>query len=121
MIDRREITMNTDRLKLFVTALFAISIIAILMLSSKPLGRIAKADGEDAATVYKAKCAMCHSPKAEKLFDPTKTDVELVDTIMKGKKGEKPPFMPSFEAKGMTADQAKAMVAYMKDLRKPAN
>lgn len=111
--------MNTDRLKLFVTAFFTIPIIAVLMFSSKPLGRAVQAEGEDVA--YKTKCAMCHSPKAEKLFDPAKTDEELVDTIMKGKKGEKPPFMPAFETKGMTAEQAKALVVYMKNLRKPAN
>jgi cytochrome c1 len=40
---------------------------------------------------------------------------------LKGKKGEKPPYMPGFEAKGMTEDQAKALAAYMRTLRTPAS
>lgn len=64
---------------------------------------------------------MCHTAKAEKNFDPAKTDEDLVQTILKGRKGERPPYMPGFEAKGMTADEAKALAAYMKTLRTPAN
>src|SRR5215471_13159856 len=69
----------------------------------------------DAASYYKdAKCVVCHGQKAEKKFDPDAKDVQLVETILKGKKPEKPPNMPGFEAKGLTADQAKAMVDYMR-------
>ncbi len=45
---------------------------------------------------------------------------EQVEAIMKGKKGEKPPFMPGFESKGVTAEQALALAEYMKALRTPA-
>jgi hypothetical protein len=38
--------------------------------------------------------------------------------VLKGKKPEKPPNMPAFEERGITADQAKALVAYMKTLKK---
>jgi mono/diheme cytochrome c family protein len=72
---------------------------------------------EDAAVTYKTKCAACHTPKADKFFDPAKTDDEHVQIIMKGKKGEKPPFMPGYEAKGMTEVEAKAMVEHMKTLK----
>ncbi|MBV9242990.1 MAG: cytochrome c, partial [Acidobacteria bacterium] len=40
-------------------------------------------------------------------------------TVIKGKKGEKPPFMPSFDGK-LTADQAQELVTYMKGLRTAA-
>jgi mono/diheme cytochrome c family protein len=113
--------MKMNRIKLIISLVFIIPIIAVVMFSSKPLGTLVRADDVEAAATYKVKCAMCHSPKAEKLFDPAKTDEELIETIMKGKKGEKPPFMPGFEAKGMTADQAKELITYMKGLRKPAS
>jgi len=111
--------MTLNRLKIFVTALFILAMITLAFFNTKPVGTIVSA--ADAAETYKAKCAMCHSPKAEKLFDPAKTDEELVETILKGKKGEKPPYMPGYEAKGMTAAEAKELVTYMKGLRKPSN
>ena len=76
---------------------------------------------DDAATTYKAKCAACHTPTASKFYDPAKPDDEHVQTILKGKKGEKPPYMPGFEEKGMTADEAKALACYMKTLKPAAN
>ena len=71
----------------------------------------------DAAKTYKSKCVACHGAKAEKKFDATKSDDEHVQIILKGKKGEKPPNMPAYETKGVTADQAKALLDYMKSLR----
>lgn len=113
--------MTMNRIKIIITAMFILPVIAVLMFSSKPLGTVVTAQTDEAATTYKAKCAMCHSPKAEKLFDPAKTDEVHVEAILKGKKGEKPPFMPGFEAKGMTAEQAAALVAHMRALRTPAS
>jgi mono/diheme cytochrome c family protein len=72
------------------------------------------ANQDDAAAFYKAKCAMCHGATAEKKFDATKPDAELIETTLKGKKGEKPPFMPAYADKGMTTEQATALVAFMK-------
>ena len=71
----------------------------------------------DAAKTYKGKCVACHGPKADKKFDAAKSDDEHVQTILKGKKAEKPPNMPGYESKGMNAEQAKAMLDYMKSLR----
>ena len=72
----------------------------------------------DSASYYKdAKCVVCHGQKAEKKFNADLKDEELVAIVLKGKKPEKPPNMPSYEAKGITEDQAKAMVAYMKQLK----
>jgi mono/diheme cytochrome c family protein len=72
----------------------------------------------DPASYYKdAKCVTCHGKKAEKKFNVTLTDTEMIDAILKGKKPAKPPNMPGYEAKGLTADQAKAMLDYMKQLK----
>ena len=70
----------------------------------------------DAAAKYK-QCVACHGAKADKKFDPAKSDEEHVQIILKGKKMAKPPHMPGYEAKGINAEQAKALLAYMKTLR----
>ena len=75
------------------------------------------ADDFDAAGTYKAKCFACHGAKAEKKWDSTRPDDQMVESILKGKKAEKPPNMPGFEEKGITADQAKALLAYMKSIK----
>jgi mono/diheme cytochrome c family protein len=73
----------------------------------------------DAATYYKdAKCNICHGPKAEKKFDAELKDEDLVQIILNGKKPEKPPNMPAYLAKGITADQAKALIDHMRALKK---
>jgi len=72
----------------------------------------------DAASYYKdAKCVVCHGQKAEKKFAADLKEEDLVAIVLKGKKPEKPPNMPAYEAKGITEDQAKAMIAYMKQLK----
>ena len=77
----------------------------------------AGADDFDAAGTYKAKCFACHGAKAEKKFDATLSDDDLLQAVLKGKKPEKPPNMPAFEERGITADQAKALIAYMKSIK----
>lgn len=72
----------------------------------------------DAAATYKAKCVACHGATAEKKFDATIADADLVQIVLKGKKGEKPPFMPAYGEKGINEEQAKALVAHMKSLKK---
>ena len=72
---------------------------------------------DDTAALYKTKCFACHGATAEKKFDATKADADLIQTVLKGKTMEKPPNMPGFEAKGITADQATALVAHMKSLK----
>ncbi len=84
-----------------------------------PIG--AAAPDEDFAAIYKTKCSVCHSPKVAKFFDDSKADDVLVETVMKGRKGETPPYMPSFKAKGMTQEQATALVTFMKQLKKQSS
>ena len=74
----------------------------------------------DAAKYYKdAKCVTCHGATANKKFNTALTDDELVAAVLKGKKGAKPPHMPGYEAKGINAEQAKALVDLMKPLKAP--
>jgi mono/diheme cytochrome c family protein len=71
----------------------------------------------DPGAFYKTKCVACHGQKAEKKFDATLPDEQLVDIVLKGKKPEKPPNMPSYGEKGVTAEQAKGLVEFMKQLK----
>jgi mono/diheme cytochrome c family protein len=79
--------------------------------------RSAADDPFDPAGTYKTKCVACHGPKAEKKFDAAKSDDEHVQIILKGKKMEKPPNMPNYEEKGITVEQAKTLLEYMKSIR----
>ena len=71
----------------------------------------------DTAAYYKAKCAGCHGHKAEKKFDSTHPDDKLIDAVLHGRKAAKPPHMPGYSTKGVTNDQAKAMVDHMRHLK----
>lgn len=108
---------KVNRLKKVIFAFAAISVVATFLLSSASIRTSAKSDDFDAAGVYKAKCAMCHGPKAEKKFDVTIPEDQMQAAILTGKKAEKPPNMPEFQSKGVTADQATALIAYMKSLK----
>ena len=96
----------------FVGLVLTAFVIALMLMIVSVPARTTSED--DAAAVYKAKCAMCHGATAEKKFDVTKPDADLVQTVLKGKKAEKPPNMPAYEEKGVTADQATALVTFMK-------
>jgi mono/diheme cytochrome c family protein len=110
--------MRVNQIKFIAIILFAFPLLLLAMFKATPV-KVAASVPDDAAT-YKAKCAMCHTATASKFFDPAKPEAEQVQVILKGKKGEKPPYMPGFAEKGMTEDEAKALAAYMKTL-KPAN
>ena len=77
----------------------------------------ARATDDETATLYNSKCKMCHGATAEKKFDATKADDVLVQIILDGKAAEKPPNMPAYKDKGMTPEQAKALVTHMKSLK----
>jgi mono/diheme cytochrome c family protein len=98
-----------DRMKKLATGLFGFVALAILLTAAVPT----RAEVDDAAATYKAKCAMCHGAKAEKAFNAAKGDAALVDAVLKGVT----PKMPKYEGK-LTADQANGLVAYMKSLTK---
>lgn len=104
-------TIRIMTLTMTVTALFT----AVVMVSAASPTE----GGEqfDAGATYKSKCVACHGQKAEKKFDASLPDQQLVDIVMKGKKPEKPPNMPAYGEKGVTPEQAKALVEHMKQLK----
>ena len=93
-----------------------VAAVGLTTLTIVSAGASAKQTPFDAAKTYK-KCVGCHGAKAEKKFDATKSDDDLVQVVLKGKKAEKPPHMPEYATKGVTAEQAKALVDYMKSLK----
>lgn len=103
-------------MKIFAVALITLTLCALVLFSPAPTPARAAAEDFDAATFFKAKCAMCHGQKAEKKFDATKAADVLASTVLKGK-DDVMPKMPSYEAKGVTPEQAAALVAHMKSLK----
>jgi len=82
---------------------------------------------DDGATVYKTKCAACHGadlagkPAAKipsLVSDDAKkaSDDELTDMIANGGKDKKA--MHAFANKGVTPDQVKMVIAYIRDAQK---
>jgi cytochrome c5 len=104
---------TVNNLKKLAIALVALPLLGVVLLNSSSVTVRATPDDFDAAAFFKAKCAMCHGAKVEKNFDATKADDVLTQTVLKGNK----PKMPEYESKGVTADQAKALVGYMKSLK----
>jgi mono/diheme cytochrome c family protein len=108
-------------LKLTTIALFGILVIFFFGFRTTPVTGAASAAVEDPATTFKAKCAMCHTPTASKYYDATVPEADQINAILKGavNKDQTAPIkkMPGFEEKGITADDAKALSAYMKSLK----
>jgi mono/diheme cytochrome c family protein len=82
---------------------------------------------DDGAAVYKAKCAVCHgadlagkpAAKAPSLIsDESKkaSDADLTDAIANGGKAKKA--MHAFANKGVTPDQVKMVISYIRDAQK---
>jgi mono/diheme cytochrome c family protein len=115
--DRRK-TMKHNRIKFLAIALITLPMLAVVIFSTHGVRAVSTVQDEAAAT-YKAKCAMCHTAKADKFFDSSLKDEQLVETILKGEKKEKPPHMPEFASKGINAEQAQALVTHMRKLRNP--
>lgn len=109
------------QLKVIMIAVFSLPMLALAFYDGAAVAGAPIAQ-DDVATSYKKNtCAACHGPKAEKFFDLAKSDDEHAEIILKGKKAEKPPHMPGYEAKGITAEQAMALAKYMRALREPAD
>lgn len=110
--------MTTARLKKLALALAFATLLALTGLIPAPAQTATQDQAADAATTFKAKCVACHGPKAEKRFDASLPEDQMMEAILKGKKAEKPPNMPGFGEKGISTDQAKALVDYMKSLKR---
>ena len=105
--------MNDFR-KIVISAVGTTLFAAGLLISATAQGEV---QPTDAAAFYKTKCVACHGPKAEKKFDASLPAEQLTEIVMKGKKPEKPPNMPAYGEKGVTAEQAKTLVEHMKQLK----
>ena len=109
--------MKNTQLRKLIVAASVVTLFVFLLVSGAAQTEVKYVD---AASYYKdGKCVVCHGPKAEKKFNNELKDEELLEIVLKGKKAEKPPNMPAYEPKGITAEQAKALIDYMKGL-KPA-
>ena len=82
---------------------------------------------DDGAAIYQAKCAVCHGadlagkPAAKMpslISDDAKkaSDADLTDMIANGGKNKKA--MHAFANKGMTPDQVKMVVSYIREAQK---
>ena len=112
--------MSLNRIKLLAIGVIAVGILAVVSMRPDRVGAASYVN-DDAATTFKAKCVMCHTATVSKFFDPSRPEDEMIQAILKGKKGEKPPYMPAFEEKGITADMAKDLAAYMKQVKSAGN
>ena len=106
-------TMKTLKMTLVTLVAILVAGFALISAAAGPT----HADDFDPAATYKAKCVACHGAAADKKFNVALSDAEHVQVILKGKKGEKPPFMPAYEEKGINEEQAKALVAHMRSLK----
>lgn len=112
-------------IKLTGTTLAAATIIAGLLFSTRP--RMINAAADDAATIYKGKCVVCHAAdgsgntaqgKALKVRDlrsaevQKMTDAQMAGIISKGKNK-----MPGF-GKTLSEEQIKQLVAHIRGMAK---
>lgn len=112
--------MKINNIKLIATVLFALPLLLLTAFTATPKMTAASNDDDAAVMFTKFLCVACHTKTASKNFDATKADAELVQTVLKGKKADKPPNMPSFEAKQVTEAQALSLITYMKGLKAAA-
>ena len=107
------------------TTKLVILIVAIAVALFLILPNLSWAD--DGSTIFKAKCAACHgadlagkpAAKAPSLVsDDAKkaSDADLTDMIANGGKDKKP--MHAFANKGVTPDQVKMVVSYIREQQK---
>jgi mono/diheme cytochrome c family protein len=97
--------------KRWAVALLGGLAVAIAFVMNGPTQTVSAAD---AAATYKAKCVACHGANAEKGFNPAKSDAALQNAVLNGVA----PKMPAYGSKGISADDAKTLVAYMRQLKK---
>jgi mono/diheme cytochrome c family protein len=109
--------MKENKLKLIVVGFFALAIGLAATVVQPSTAVTLRADENEASAFFAAKCKMCHGAQADKHFDPKKPDGEFVEAVLKGRDA-KPVKMPAYADKGVTEEQAKALVEYMKSLRK---
>ncbi|HEV2719208.1 MAG TPA: cytochrome c [Thermoanaerobaculia bacterium] len=98
------------------------STITVLVLISAFIFSTAAFAAVDGAVVFKQKCVACHGANAtgaRDLGSPTVqklTDEQLADFIGNGGPAKKPAH--SFKAKGLSDDDVKAVITYIRSIKK---
>ena len=96
--------------------------LTVLVLITAFIFSTVAAQAADGVAVFKQKCIACHGATASGARDLTtpkvqgQTDAQLTDFIANGGPAKKPAH--SFKAKGLTDDDVKAVVAYIRTLKK---
>jgi len=75
--------------------------------------------GQDGAATFKTKCAGCHGPEGQgkigpKLAGTALTEAQITDLLTKGEDARKPPHKKPFS---LSADEIKAVAAFVKTLK----
>ena len=98
------------------------TITILVLVAAFIFSTVAQAAGPDGALVFKQKCVACHGTTAtgpRDLTAPTVqklTDDQLFDFIANGGPAKKPAH--SFKAKGLTDADVKAVITYIRTLKK---
>src|SRR3974390_3852721 len=97
-------------MKRFIVLLFVVSLMSGMA-----------REAEDGAAIYKAKCAMSHGPDGAGKSGPalkgtSLTADQIAAALTKGAEGKKAPHAKPMA--GLTADQATAVAAHLKTLKK---
>jgi mono/diheme cytochrome c family protein len=75
---------------------------------------------QDGAATYRAKCAVCHGPEGQGKVGPalkgsSLTEGQITDLLTKGNDAKKAPHKKALSS--LSADDAKAVAAYVKTLK----
>lgn len=97
-------------------------VMLVLAIIALPLAAFAAEEGAEVYKSAKPACSMCHGTDGKKMAGTKEfaspdvqkmSDAELTATINNGK----PPKMPAYKGK-LTDDQIKALVAYIRSMKK---
>jgi mono/diheme cytochrome c family protein len=95
-----------------------IALVAVTLIVTFAIAQPALA--QDGAATYKAKCAACHGPEGQGKIGPALKGTSLsadqiTDVLTKGNEAKKAPHKKPLS--GLSADDAKAVAAYVKTLK----
>jgi mono/diheme cytochrome c family protein len=95
--------------------------LAVAMVGVLLAGASVSAMGQEAGSLYKVKCAVCHGDQGQgkpklgaKLAGTSKTDAQIVALLTKGGGAKAPHLKP---ISGLTPEQAKSVAEFVKGLK----
>lgn len=95
-------------------------LLILLLVVSLSASLALPAFGQDGAAIFKTKCAACHGPEGQGKIGPalkgtSVTANQIVDMLTKGNEAKKVPHKKPLS--GLSADDAKAVAAFVKSLK----